>query len=309
MEKGLVSIITPCLNGEKYLDRYFMSILAQTYRPLELIFVNDGSTDNTEEIANKYKKQLEESNISFIYLYQKNSGQAAALNKGLKFFNGEYLTWPDSDDEMKPNCIEKKVKFLNENKNLDMCICKVEEIDSDTNKTIGIYERILPKTENLFEDLIFIKNVFFIPGGYMVRGNVIDEVIKNREIYTGPGGQNCQLLLPIAYRKKIGYINEVLYNYYVRNESHSHSINTAEKVICQLKNYIDILTDTIQRMNIDDGEIYIKKIKKNYSHQIFGNAIDSKNKLLIKESFHILVKNKAITLTEILLFVKYYIFK
>ena len=74
----LVSVITPCYNGEAYLDRYFNSILNQTYRPLELIFVNDGSTDRTAEIAERYAPVLKESDISFIYLHQENAGQAAA---------------------------------------------------------------------------------------------------------------------------------------------------------------------------------------------------------------------------------------
>lgn len=58
--KPLVSIITPCYNGEQYIDAYFQSILAQTYTRLELIFVNDGSTDKTEEVALSYREQLEQ---------------------------------------------------------------------------------------------------------------------------------------------------------------------------------------------------------------------------------------------------------
>ena len=120
MTENLVSIITPCYNGEKYLDRYFNSIINQTYRPLELIFVNDGSTDKTEEIVKKYSPLLKKEGIDFIYLKQENKGQAAALNYGLKKFTGEFLTWPDSDDEMLPNCIEEKVKFLKNNLSYEM---------------------------------------------------------------------------------------------------------------------------------------------------------------------------------------------
>ena len=66
----LVTIITPCYNGEAFLDKYFASILAQTYDRLELIFVNDGSTDRTEEIALSYRQALEDRGIVFKYLYQ-----------------------------------------------------------------------------------------------------------------------------------------------------------------------------------------------------------------------------------------------
>jgi len=76
----LVSIITPCYNGESYLERYFNSVLNQTYSNLELIFINDGSIDRTEEIALSYQNIFEQKGIRYVYLYQENAGQAAALN-------------------------------------------------------------------------------------------------------------------------------------------------------------------------------------------------------------------------------------
>ena len=93
MNKPVVSIITPCYNGEKYIKRYMNSILEQTYPYLELIFINDGSNDCTEEIVLSYEEKLQNKGIKFVYLKQKNKGQAAALNSGLKKFNGEYVTW------------------------------------------------------------------------------------------------------------------------------------------------------------------------------------------------------------------------
>ena len=65
--QALVSIVTPCYNGENYLDRFFRSVLAQTYPSLELVFINDGSTDHTEQLAESFRPQLEERGIRFIY--------------------------------------------------------------------------------------------------------------------------------------------------------------------------------------------------------------------------------------------------
>ena len=112
MRKPLVSIITPCYNGESFLERYYESVLAQTYSELELTFVNDGSTDGTEKIALSYESRFRQKGIRYIYIKQENRGQASALNRGLKLFHGEYLTWPDSDDIIMPEFIEKKVSFL-----------------------------------------------------------------------------------------------------------------------------------------------------------------------------------------------------
>ena len=68
MDNQLVSIITPCYNGGKVICRYLDSVLNQTYRNIELVFVNDGSTDNTEEVVLKYKSSFEKSVMKLIYI-------------------------------------------------------------------------------------------------------------------------------------------------------------------------------------------------------------------------------------------------
>lgn len=293
LNNPLVSIITPCFNGEAYLDRYFSSILNQTYAPLELIFINDGSTDRTEEIAVGYRTALEQRGIQFTYLHQENAGQAAALNRGLKLFQGEYLTWPDADDEMMPDCIEKKVAYLQAHPELDMCICKVLQVNEDDAQTpIGVLERVVAtETDNLFEDLIFLKNVFYVPGGYMVRASAVDAAIPDREIYPGRGGQNVQILLPVSYRGKFGYIDEVLYKYFVRTTSHSHSINTTEKTIRQCELFETLLLETLKRMPAEAYMQYETRIRKNYSRVRFGNALDTRDPRLISQYYQELVRS------------------
>ena len=287
IDHPLVSIITPCFNGESYLDRYFASILGQTYAPLELIFINDGSADDTAQIAQSYRAALEEKGIRYTYLEQENAGQAAALNRGLKLFTGEYLTWPDADDEMTPDCIEKKVAYLQAHPELDMCICKILQIDEENPLgNAGILERIFPQDEdNLFEDLIYLKNVFYAPGGYMVRASAVDETIPNREIYPGRGGQNVQMLLPIAYRGRYGYMDEFLYKYYIRTSSHSHSIDTAEKTIRQYGQFEALLLHTLKRMSAEVYTQYEIKIRKRYSRVRFGLALDTQNPKLISRYY------------------------
>lgn len=307
MKAPLVSIITPCFNGENYLDRYFESILNQTYPNIELIFVNDGSTDKTEEIALSYQQKLEDRNIKFIYIYQKNAGQAAALNKGLKIFKGDYLTWPDSDDTMTPDCIEKKVKFLQEHPQYKFCVCNVNAINETDNQLLFIYEnkRI---DDTFFEDLLYVRNVFFTPVAYMVESKALLQVIHKRAIYTGRGGQNVQILLPMSYNYQCGYIDEVLCNYYVRGNSHSHSINDSLKVIHQIELYEKILLETLKRINDDVFNKYQLSIRCFYGKQKFGNAIDSKNKKLIKKYYMQLRENCKFEIRSWLLYKKYTFF-
>ena len=115
MNRKCVSVITPCYNGEEFADRFFRNIMEQTYQNIELIFVNDGSSDRTEEIAKSYISQFEQTGRKLIYIFQDNAGQAAAVNKGLEIFTGDYLMWMDSDDILDKDNIEKKVEFLEAN--------------------------------------------------------------------------------------------------------------------------------------------------------------------------------------------------
>lgn len=305
--KPLVSIITPCYNGESYLDRYFQAVLAQTYGNLELIFINDGSTDHTEEIALSYRKELETKGIRYLYEYQENAGQAAALHRGLKLFTGEYLTWPDADDGMTPDCIEKKVQYLNRHPDKEMCVCQgVAVLDNPEQTFVENMRRIPPQQEEtLFEDMLYIRNVFFTPGGYMVRTSALDEAIPQRDIYSGRGGQNAQVILPIAYRGHVGYLDEVLFTYYIRENSHSHQINDAKKTIEQIERYERIVLETLKRMPPEVMERYQFSVQEHYARWAFGNIIETQDPKTIKLYFGKLCKVGRPTIKERLIYIKH----
>ncbi len=303
----LVSIITPCYNGESYLDRYFQAVLAQTYGNLELIFINDGSTDHTEEIALSYRKELETKGIRYLYEYQENAGQAAALHRGLKLFTGEYLTWPDADDGMTPDCIEKKVQYLNRHPDKEMCVCQgVAVLDNPEQTFVENMRRIPPQQEEtLFEDMLYIRNVFFTPGGYMVRTSALDEAIPQRDIYSGRGGQNAQVILPIAYRGHVGYLDEVLFTYYIRENSHSHAKSGPIKEIERLETYERILKETLSRISADIYDQYKALIGQHYAQLEFGNAIGTGDVATIKNFYRKLSSYRTTTFSEKLLYLRH----
>jgi len=102
-----VSIILPTYNGAQYLQKSIASCLAQTYANIELIIVNDGSTDETEEILSSFHDQR------IIYFkHDANKGLPKALNTGFKNCSGVYLSWTSADNLYKPSAIEEMVKFL-----------------------------------------------------------------------------------------------------------------------------------------------------------------------------------------------------
>jgi glycosyltransferase involved in cell wall biosynthesis len=116
MDKTLVSVIIPLYNSELYIAETIKSVLAQTWPNVEMIIVDDGSTDNSYAIA----KTFEFENIKIFH--QENKGASAARNKALQEANGEYIQYLDADDLISPNKIEEQIRVL-QNKPGYLCTC------------------------------------------------------------------------------------------------------------------------------------------------------------------------------------------
>lgn len=292
-----VSIITPCFNGEEFVGRYLESVLNQTYKNIELIFINDGSNDDTEQVVKSYIEKFNQAGMELIYIYQENSGQAVAMNRGLKIFTGEYLTWPDSDDILTNDSIEKKVRFLEENQQYGLVRTDAKLVkQNNLDDVIGYFGKNNPNKykEDLFDDFIIENRVWFAPGCYMVRCKSYLDVNPKRKIYEGRGGQNWQMLLPILYKYKCGYIDEPLYVYVVREDSHSHSNYSLSGEINRTFTHEDLLINTLLFINMtkEENDKYKKIIKEKYIKKRFYIACEFNDKKLAEKYYkEIKVKN------------------
>lgn len=261
----LVSIIVPVYNGARYLENFINSIVSQTYQNIEVIIIDDGSTDNSLEIINNLKPLLEEKNIRLVILSKSNGGQASAINLGLKYVEGKYLVWVDCDDILLPQNIEKKVNFLEEHKEYAFVMCAAEEVElTDFSKILSIKKRKIYKggEDNLFNDLVFGTNVIFVPGVYMANFELLKKVIPENGIYESREGQNYQLLLPLAYSYRCGYIDDVLFRIVSHSDSHSRMNRTYKEIITRFSNIEELMFnvfETIPSMSIDDC-LYWKKV-------------------------------------------------
>ena len=117
MEKGLISIIIPCYNTEKFLEDCVKSIDAQTYKNFEAIFVDDGSTDGTLSLL----KTLCNGKENYKVFSKENGGVSSARNFGIAHANGEFIQFLDADDMLAPNYLETMINSIGKN---DICICK-----------------------------------------------------------------------------------------------------------------------------------------------------------------------------------------
>ena len=113
-----VSVIIPSYNCEPFLAEAIESVFAQTYRPKEVIVVDDGSTDQTAAIARSYKEVQ--------YIYQANQGPAIARNNGIATARGDFIAFIDHDDMWLPNKLEVQIEYLLEHPYVGLSICRVE---------------------------------------------------------------------------------------------------------------------------------------------------------------------------------------
>jgi glycosyltransferase involved in cell wall biosynthesis len=116
MLNPLVSIIVPCYNQAQYLAETLDSVLSQTYCDWECIIINDGSPDNTEEIAKLYS----EKDKRFRYIFKENSGLSSTRNAGLRIVKGKYIQFLDADDLLQKEKIKLQVSFLEQNSEVDI---------------------------------------------------------------------------------------------------------------------------------------------------------------------------------------------
>lgn len=267
MEQDLVSIISPCYNGESYIKRFFDSVLIQTYKNIELIFIDDGSTDKTKEIALSYKKPLEDRGVKFTYVYQENKGQAAAVNTGLALFKGDFLTWPDSDDFMTANAIERKVEFLKSHDEYGLVLNKTAVVkESNPDEVIFHYFKEDLQNNNIFDNLIDCTDIYFAPIGYMVKSSCFLKALPSRKICESKIGQNWQMLLPITYFYKCGFLDEVLGYYIIRETSHSRMDKSRDDWHLKYTRQKETLYETIKNIDMKEGdeEKYLKRVDENF---------------------------------------------
>lgn len=128
-QQGLVSIITPVYQSERFIERTILSVLAQSYQNWEMILIDDCSHDKSAEIIQKFVEK--DKRIKYLRLGT-NSGAAVARNKAIEMAQGEYLAFLDSDDLWEPSKLEKQLEFMKE-KNSNFSFTRIKIIDSNNN--------------------------------------------------------------------------------------------------------------------------------------------------------------------------------
>ena len=248
----MVSIITPCYNGEKTIGRLIESVIAQTYRPIEFIIVDDGSIDKTKNVIDNYKDKIENSGITFIYLYQENKGLGGAINAGLKLFTGEYFCWPDADDYLEPTSVEDRLEAFKLHPKCAVVTSDAYLRDSSSlDKVKGLLSSSYPHRNepNQFE-LLLNGDSIFCSGCHMVKTDMFLTVNPNKGIFPARRGQNWQMLLPLYYKHDRFFLEKPLYNYINYPISMSKDSNDINSILVRYNEHEQIIINTLKMIEI-----------------------------------------------------------
>ncbi len=221
--QGLVSVITPVYNVEKYIDRTLGSVFAQTYKNIEIVLVDDQSKDRSAEIIKKYQENHPE---IIYYLQPENKGAGYARNKALELARGQYVAFLDADDMWKPEKIEKQVKLLKE-RDGSFCFTAIEMIDGD-DKVIKGKRKVKEQIDYNF----LLSNTMIPTSGVMV-----DRCIKGDfRMHLRRGGQDYATWLRLLRDGSKAYgIDEALVGYRVDGKSLSSNKLDSVKQIWEIQ--------------------------------------------------------------------------
>ena len=269
-----VSIIVPVYNVESYLDKCLNSLVNQTLKDIEIIVINDGSTDNSQKIIDKYSKKYK----NIINIAKENGGVSEARNLGLEKASGEYIGFLDSDDWIEPDMYELMYQKA-KTENFDIVACDTQAIYNDKKVYIS---------SNIKEDNVSNKELMI--DAYAVIWNKIykKEILKGIKFNKGMNFCEDVEFLYMVYSKvkTIGVIKEPLHNYLQREGSLTY---VYDKKLYKLLEAMDDVLDYYKKNKILDK--YFDEVEYTYARYLYATFIKRMAKTRNKEEF-----NKAVNL-------------
>lgn len=266
-----ISVIIPVYNAENYIDRCLKSVINQTYRNMEIIIIDDKSTDKTFTICEKYRK-----NDTRIKLFEnKNKGVASARNYGLEQATGTYITFVDSDDWLEVNMYEIMIRNIEENQ-VDFALCGV----FINYKNLQMIRRNSQTTEKhsseYFVERIYMeKDIMFNLWNMVAKREKIKYVRMDKRIWLGE--DNLYILEMLANEKSGVIIRDCFYHYYQNETSLTHNVRQVTE-----KNFSGLYSVEGQAKLLKE---YYPSIFENYKYIILRNYVNTCREMA-QDGFH-----------------------
>lgn len=256
-----VTVIIPAYNRESYIGKTVDSVLSQSYKNIELIVVDDGSSDGTRKILEEYGKKL----TLLEHEQRSNKGQSASINVGLKNASGDYVAVLDSDDFWHVDKIKLQVAFLEQNPEVGLVYGNGEGVNATGEYLYDIYPEThqeFNKPGNVLQDCYFL-----VPNNSLVRKSIFDKVGGFDESLRS--AQDHDMAIRIAEVTKLAYINHKWF--YYRRHGQSISQNNAE---LRWNNGFIILAKAVKRYPY--SRLTVLKRKAVLHFRLFQCAVEKK---------------------------------
>lgn len=277
-QRPLVSIVTGCYNGAAFLEQYFESVSRQTWRPLEAVIVDDGSTDGSSELLDQFAERYAEPGLTFRVIHQENNGVGHAVNTAYQHATGKYLLCFDIDDYCLPRCIEAQASFLESNPDYS-CVringYRVAEDDMDNESVKFTDGEVSEFDGDTFMELVF-GNTYNWPGSYCVRMSELDRIYPERVFTHFRHGQNMHLLMPVCYKAKTGFIDECLMKYIKHPSSICNADKSCEKDLFLNGKFKEIRLEILSSMGLLTDDLS-KAIEKRFANIALNIAFSYNN--------------------------------
>lgn len=214
----MISIIIPTFNYGRFIAEAIQSALGQTLKPVEVIVVDDGSTDDTAEVVERFGDRVR-------YIRQENAGVSMARNNGVAASRGELIAFLDADDIWEPTKLERQAEKFAADSEIGLVHCGMREFDSESGETIAMLTEGM-EGEVADELLLWDRPVIVGPGG---------TIMVSRKAFEEAGGfdprmacgEDWDLCYRIARSYKVGFVPEPLVNY----RSHSAAAHRSVKAM------------------------------------------------------------------------------
>lgn len=255
----LVTFFIPSYNHAKYVEKSIVSVCEQTYENLEVIIIDDGSTDGSHDLILELQKKY-----NFKYIHRPNKGLIKTLNEALEIAKGEYICWGGSDDIFLKDKAERQVAFLKENPDFVLCYGKMTFINNQG----GIIKNAKSKHSRsgfVFDSLL--QRCFITLPTVMIKTSIIREFGGFDERFFL---EDYPLWLKISKKYQIGFLDEFLTYYRL------HDSNVSSNLVKMVKEVERILYDW------KDEPIYEKTIAKWY-YRWFCDLVKTNNRQETKE--------------------------
>lgn len=295
-QKKLVSLITPGWNGRSFVHRLFDSIIAQTYRPIQYIYIDDCSTDGTLNIVEEYKEKFEKAGIDFVLIKKsENGGLCESVMTGLQTVQGEFFSCPEYDDVLLPESVSKRVEYLQSHVD-----CAVVTADAWVVGETDLLQRtslISRKNINRFDRNHFFESCLsrsvYNAACIMIRTEMFDKTHVDRKFFSSRMAANQQVLLPLYYHWNRGWIDEPLSIFVIRSNSVSHSNqDTLKHKLDRLEEYHKIFFNTLDSIEMlkEDRKLYKHQIDINFQKDYIMLGFEYHDKSLFESSYNFLLK-------------------